>query len=76
MNRGKKAGINMAKALVEQINLMYQSNTASNFIKGFIETFYTELRNNEHLRNPPGKGMKPFLIEDVFKDQINKEDNI
>jgi len=72
MNRGRKAGINAAKALIEQINLMYQSNTASNFISGFIDTFYIELYNNKHLRNPPGKNTKPFYIEDVFKEQFEE----
>ena len=64
----------MAKALVEQINLMYQSNTTSNFIRGFIDTFYTELYNNEHLRNPPGKDTKPLLIENVFEEQISHKE--
>ena len=73
MSKGHKAGAALARAIITQIDLMYQSNTANNFVVGFLETFYTELKTNNNLRDPPGKGSKRLLVENIFK-QILEDD--
>lgn len=45
-NRAFKAGVLLAKGLIEMINLMYQRNTAINFLEGLMH----ELENEHYAR--------------------------
>jgi len=42
MSRAEKAGRLLGRALVEIIHLMYQENTAGNFIRGLIQPLLKE----------------------------------
>ena len=50
-NRATMAGITIGKAVIEMVHLMYQNNTASNFLEGLILTL-----NNELTRRRQEKG--------------------
>lgn len=52
--RAGKAGIDMAKAVIEMVNLMYQNKTAAHFYKNFIKVISKEMRR----RNIPDTSMK------------------
>ena len=41
--RSKKAGEDMAKAIIEMVHLMYQNNTANNFYMGMMEELQEEV---------------------------------
>ena len=41
--RAEKAGVQMGKSICESVNLMYQNNTAINFLVGLQEEINKEL---------------------------------
>jgi len=41
-SRAEKAGILLGKALIEMVHLMYQDNTAKNFLTGLLNTLTKE----------------------------------
>ena len=45
MTRAEKAGIEMSKAIVEMVHLMYQDNTALHFYSGLVESLNNEYDN-------------------------------
>jgi len=42
--RGRKAGSQMGRAIVEMVHLMYQNNTAAHFYRGLIEVVRKEMK--------------------------------
>ncbi len=49
-NRARKAGRALAKALLEMVNLMYQENTAANFLAGVDYTLERSSLNKKRDR--------------------------
>jgi hypothetical protein len=47
MTRGKKAGLQMAEAIIEMVNLMYQNNTAIRFLCSLQYKIGIEIKKRE-----------------------------
>jgi len=56
VKRSHKAGEAMGEAVVEMVHLMYQNNTALNFLVGLVTVLMDELaRRDEDGKNKSGK---------------------
>jgi hypothetical protein len=48
ITRAEKAGRELAKGLIEMVNLMYQNNTARNFMKGLTDVLDREMVHRDN----------------------------
>ena len=63
-SRAYLAGVALTKALVEMVNLMYQENTAKNFLSGVLSEFG---KCHRYFKNRVG------TLEGDFKTSTNTE---
>ena len=49
--RGYKAGLEMGKAIIKMVHLMYQNNTAAHFYRGLSEQIIEEMERRQIQRS-------------------------
>ena len=65
-NRAYLGGVLLGKALVEMVNLMYQANTARNFLSGVLTEFGKSHRYYRYFRKKEKKKLTRPLREKVL----------
>ena len=62
-SRAEKAGVSLGLSIVETVHLLYQRNTAKNFLRGVTGVLRRELKRREdEIEIPKGKRGKTRVI--------------
>jgi len=65
--RGKEAGKQMGRAIIEMVHLMYQNNTAKYFYLGLIQEIQKEMKRRKITRQSSGRGKADCNCHDKTK---------